>query len=83
MHTFGGVMAAVSRRYRPAMANAFIIPPATFVEHATRLRTRKLEQVASDVEQELRIRLVPAEQSPRAPRKDLSSVLRHFRGRLR
>ncbi len=65
------------------MANALIIPSATFVAHATRLRARKLEQVASQVDQELHIRLIPAEQATREPRKDLSSVLKHFRGRLR
>ncbi len=61
---------------------AFIIPPATFVEHATRLRTRRLEQVASQVEQEIRIRSVAGAQEAKAPRKDLSTVLRHFRSRL-
>ena len=61
---------------------AFIIPPATFIEHATRLRARKLEQVASQVEHELRIRAVSAAQKSKAPRKDLSAVLKHFRGRL-
>ena len=65
------------------MANAFIIPPATFVEHATKLRARKLEQVAAQVERELQMRLTPAEPRPRLPRKDLSSVLKQFRGKLR
>ena len=83
MHTFGGVMASISHRYGADMANASIIPPATFVEHAVRLRTRKLEQVAAEVEQELRIRVVPPEQSRRSSRKDLSFVLKHFRGKLR
>ena len=63
------------------MATALIVPPATFIEHATRLRARKLEKVASQVEQEIRIRSVSGTKS-KAPRKDLSSVLRHFRGRL-
>ena len=64
------------------MATAFIVPPTTFVEHATRLRARKLELVASQVEQELRIRSVSAAKKFKAPRKDLSTVLKHFRGRL-
>lgn len=64
------------------MATALIVPPATFVEHATRLRARKLELIASQVEQELRIRSVSAAKKSKAPRKDLSTVLRHFRGRL-
>ena len=83
MHTFGGVMVPISRHYGADMANASIIPPATFVEHAVRLRTRKLEQVAAEVEQELHIRLVSTEQSRRSTRRDLSSVLKHFRGKLR
>jgi hypothetical protein len=81
--TFGGVLPPYLRRYGADMANALIFPPATFVEHATRLRTRKLEQVAVQVEQELRIRLVPLEELPKSAKRDLSTVLKHFRGRLR
>ena len=79
--TFGGVPSPSFARYGADMASASIIPPATFIEHATRLRARKLEQVASQVEQELRIRSVAAAQKPKAPRKDLSAVLKHFRSR--
>ena len=65
------------------MTRAVIIPPATFVEHATRLRARKLKQVANKVEQELRIRLVPTESLYKSPRRDLVSVIRDLRSRPR
>ena len=65
------------------MAHATVISPQVFVEHTRKLRARQLEQVAAEVEQSLRIRLVPPEQVQRTSRNDLSSVLRHFRSKLR
>ncbi len=65
------------------MATAVVIPPAIFVQHATKLRARKLERVAAEVEQELRLRLIQQKEQPRLPRKDLPSVLRQFRSKLR
>lgn len=66
------------------MATASIIPPKTFVEHANRLRARKLESIAAQVKQEMRIQLAPLPSpSPASAKKDIASVLKHFRGRLR
>ena len=70
-------------RYGADMATAVIIPPAIFVQHAAKLRARKLEQVATQVEQEMQLRLVALERHAREPRKDISSVLKQFRGKLR
>ena len=65
------------------MATTVIIPPAIFVQHAAKLRARKLEQVAAQVEKEMQLRLISVERDYRQPRKDLSSVLKQFRSKLR
>lgn len=60
------------------MTRAIIIPPTIFIEHATRLRARRLEQIAANLKAEGRLHPDPV-----PTRRDLSSVLRQFRGRLR
>ena len=57
------------------MSRATVISPNIFIEHATRLRARKLEQIAATLKAEGRLHPVPVT----APRRDLSSVLRQFR----
>ena len=62
---------------------AIVISPSLFVEHATRLRARKLEQIAATLKAESRQQSSPRPQLAFPARRDLSTVLRQFRGRLR
>ena len=60
------------------MSRANVISPTIFIEHATRLRARKLEQIAANLKAEGRMHPIPVS----ATRRDLSTVLRQFRGRI-
>lgn len=60
------------------MSRAIVISPNIFIEHATRLRARKLEQIAASLKAEGRLHPLP----PTTPRRDLSTVLRQFRSRI-
>lgn len=60
-----------------------VIAPIIFVEHATRLRARKLEQIAATLKAESNSKLSPRLQLATPARRDLSSVLRQFRSRGR
>ena len=62
---------------------AIVISPTLFVEHATRLRARKLEQIAATLKAESREKPGPRLQLAFPARRDLSTVLREFRSRLR
>ena len=62
---------------------AIVISPTLFVEHATRLRARKLEQIAATLKAESRQSSGPRLQMAASGRRDLSTVLREFRSRLR
>ena len=67
--------------YGEQVMAATVISPSLFVEHATRLRARKLEQIAATLKTENTRKAGPRLAIP--ARRDLTTVLRHFRGRLR
>lgn len=67
--------------YGEQVMAATVISPSLFVEHATRLRARKLEQIAATLKAETNRQSGPQLAVP--ARRDLTAVLRHFRGRLR
>ncbi len=63
------------------MSRAIVISPNIFIEHATRIRARKLEQIAATLKAEGRLHPLPVIANTNS-RRDLTTVLRQFRSRI-